>query len=94
MCCSSQLEWDCLAVCVLYSDPHVPTGNVQVTREQKVAGSQENRSLRTDDVDHVKERDVESLMVCWRSAEAADDVEHADFLWEVGTVLAAHCHHE
>ena len=33
-------------------------------------------------------------MVFWRSAVAADDVEHAEFLWEAGTVLAAHCHHE
>ena len=33
-------------------------------------------------------------MVLWSSAVAADDGEHAEFLWEVGTVLSAHCHHE
>ena len=33
-------------------------------------------------------RDVDSLTVFWRSAGAADDVEHAEVVWEVDTVLA------
>ena len=30
-------------------------------------------------------------MVFWKSAGAADGVEHAEFLWEAGTALAVHC---
>ena len=33
-------------------------------------------------------------MLFWKSAGAADDVKHAVFVWEAGTVLAAHCHRE
>ena len=37
---------------------------------------------------------MDSLMVFWKSAGTAAGVEHAEFVWEAGTVLAAHCHHE
>ena len=65
-------------------DPHLPAGNVRVAREPD------------DDFRHfnVTKRDVHSLTVFWKSAGAADDVEHAEFVWEVGTVLVARCQHE
>ena len=37
---------------------------------------------------------MDSLVVFWKSAGAVDGVEHADFVWEAGTILAARCHHE
>ena len=51
------------------------------------------RSMRNEITNHlsVTKRDVDSLTVVWRSAGAADDVEHAEFVWEVGAVLAARC---
>ena len=52
--------------------------------------------MQDDDLDHlnVTERDVDSLAVVWKSAGAADDVEHAELVWEVGAVLAARCQNE
>ena len=49
------------------------------------------RAMQDDDLDHsnVTKRDVDSLTVFWKSAGAADDVEHAEFVWKVGTVLVA-----
>ena len=51
-------------------------------------------AMQDDDIDHsnVTERDVDSLTVFWKSA--AGDVEHAEFVWDGGTVLAARCQHE
>ena len=41
--------------------------------------------MQDDDLDHlnVTERDVDSLAVVWKSAGAADDVEHAEFVWKL-----------
>ena len=74
---------------------HLPIeGNV--TREPEVAKQQScmnPSSMRADDIDHVKERTWILPLYSGRSAVAAD-VEHAKLLWEVGTVLAVHGHHE
>ena len=79
-------------------DPHLPTGNVHVTREPAIAKqwSMSSRAMQDDDLDHlnVTNRDVDSLTVFWKSVGAADDVEHAELVREVGTVLAARCQHE
>ena len=85
LCCSSQLECDCLAVCAVV-DPHLPTGNVHVTREPEVASQPSgmtSRSMRNEIINHlnVTKKDVDSITVFWRSAGAADDVEHAEFLF-------------
>ena len=50
-----------------------------MTREPEVAkqlSCMSPRIIRDDDIDHVKE---DSLVVFWRSAVTADDVEHAEF---------------
>ena len=54
------------------------------------------RSMRNEITNHlsVTKRDVDFHTVFWRSAGAADDVEHAEFVWEVGAVLAARCQRE
>ena len=78
-------------------DPHLPTGNVHVTREPAIAKQRSCMSPRTmqdDDLDHVNERSWIHSWYSGKSAVAADGVEHAEFLREAGTVLAAHCHHE
>ena len=67
-------------------DPDLPTGNVHETREPAIAKQRSctsRRAMQDDDLDHlnVTERDVDSLMVFWRSAEAADGVEHVEFVW-------------
>ena len=82
----------CCACIVCY--PHLPTGNV--TRKPEVAkqlSCMSPRSNRADDIDHVKER---TWILSWYygAAVAADDVEHAQFLWEAGKVLAAHSYNE
>ena len=65
--------------------PHLPSGNVHVTREPEAAWQPSGmtlRSMRNKIINHLnvkKERDVDSLTVFWRSAGAADDVEHAEF---------------
>ena len=79
-------------------DPHLPTGNVHVTREPATAKQWRRMSptaMQDDDLDHlnVTKRDVDSLTVFWKSAGAADDGEHAEFVWEGGAVLAARCQH-
>ena len=79
-------------------DPHLPTGNVHVTREPAIAKqwNMSSRAMQDDDLDHfnVTNRDVDSLTVFWKSFGAADDVEHAELVRKVGTVLAARCQHE
>ena len=52
--------------------------------------------MQDDDLHHlnVTSRDVDCLTVFWKSVGAADDVEHAELVREVGTVLAARCQHE
>ena len=54
------------------------------------------RAMQDDDLDHlnVTTRDADSLTVFWKSAGAADDVEHVKFVGEVGSVLAVRCQHE
>ena len=37
---------------------------------------------------------MDSLMVFWTLAVASDGVEHAEFVWDAGTLLAVHCRHE
>ena len=61
-------------VCAVF-DPHLPTGNVHVTREPEVAWQPSGmtlRSTRNEIINHlsVAERDVDSLTVFWRSAGA------------------------
>ena len=48
------------------------------------------RSMRNEIINHfnVTKRDVDSPTEFWRSAGAADDVEHAEVVWEVDTILA------
>ena len=70
-------------MCAVF-DPHLPTGNVHVTRDPEVAWQPSGmtlRSMRSDIINHltVTKRDVDSLTVFWRSAAPADDVEHAEF---------------
>ena len=70
-------------MCAVFN-PHLPTGNVHVSREPKVAWQPSGmtlRSMRNNIINHlnVTERDVDSLSVLRRSAEAADDVEHGEF---------------
>ena len=70
-------------VCAVF-DPHLPTGNVHVTREPEVASQPSgmtSRSMRNEIINHlnVTKKDVDSITVFWRSAGAADDVEHAEF---------------
>ena len=83
-------------VCAVF-DPHLPTGNVHVTREPEVAMQPSRmtlRSMRAKIINHVREN-VESLTVFWISAVAADgDVTYTALSRYTGTVLAAHCHHE
>ena len=51
--------------------------------------------MEDDDLDHLSVTVyVDFLMVFWRSAVPADGVEHTEFVWEIGAVLAVHCHHE
>ena len=96
--CSSQLCVVLLSCARAVFDPHLPTGNVHVTRVPAIAKqwSMSPRTMQDDDLDHlnVTRRGVDSLTVFWKSAGTADDVEHAEFVWEVGTVLAARCQHE
>ena len=74
-------------VCAVFN-PDLPTRSVQVTREPEVARQPSGMIQR-------EKEDVESLMVFWRSAVAADgDVECAVLSKCTGTVVAAHCHHE
>ena len=71
-------------VCAVF-DPHLPTGNVHVTREEPEVAWQPRgttlRSMRNEIINHssATKKDVDSLTVFWRSAWAADDVEHAEF---------------
>ena len=70
-------------MCAVF-DPHLPTGNVHVTREPEVAWQPSGmilRSMRNEIINHSKvtKRDVDYFTVFWSSAEAADDVEHAEF---------------
>ena len=80
--------------------PHMPTGkNVHVTREPAIAKQwrcMSPRAMHDDDLDHltVTKRDVDSLTVFLKSAGAAHEVEHAESVWDVGTILAARCQHE
>ena len=65
--CSSQLEWDCFAARAVF-DPHLPTGNVHVTREPAIAKQwrcTSPRGVQDDDLDHlnVTKRDADSLTV-------------------------------
>ena len=53
-------------------DPHLPTGNVHVTREPAIAKQwrcMSPRAMQDDDLDHssVTTRDVDSLTVFWKS---------------------------
>ena len=84
-------------VCAVF-DSHLPSGNVQVTGEPEVARQPKGMTLRSMRTEITKPRerdDVESLMVFWRSAGAADgDIEGTVFLRCTGSVIAAHCHHE
>ena len=52
------------------------------------------RTMQDDDLDHVNERSWIHSWYSGKSAVAAGGVEHAEFVREAGTVLAAHCHHE
>ena len=57
LCCASQLEWDCSAVCAVF-DLHLPTGNVHVTREPEVVRQPRGmtlRSMRNDIINRAKE---------------------------------------
>ena len=79
-------------LCVLYSIRTCQLGNVpEVARQPRGITL---TSTRTKIINHSKREDVESLKVFWRSTGAADDVEQAEFAWQVGSVIAAHCHHE
>ena len=79
--------------------PHLPTGIGHVTREPAIAKQcrcMSPRAMEDDGLDHlnVTRRDVDSLTVFWNSAGAADDVQHVEFVSEVGTVLPARCQQE
>ena len=69
-------------MCAVF-DPHLPTGNVHVTREPEVASQPSgmtSRSMRNEIINHlnVTKKDVDSITVFWRSAGAADDVEYVE----------------
>ena len=64
-------------VCAVF-DPHLPACNVHVTREPDVAWQPSGmtlRIMRNEIINHVNVTKREF----WRSAGAADDVEHAEF---------------
>ena len=53
----------------------LPSGNAHVTREAEVARQPSGmtlRSMQNEIINHVREKDVESLLVFWRSAVAVD----------------------
>ena len=81
------------ACIVCYS--HLPTEGY-ATREPEVAEQQSvmsPRSMRADNIDHVKER---TWILSWCSGDQLWQLmmlNTRSFLWEAGTVLAAHCHH-
>ena len=86
-----------LSCVIAVSISHLPTGNVLVTREPVIAKqcSMSPRAMQDDGLDHVNVTEsTDSLTVFWKSAGAVGDVQHAELVWEVGTVLAVHCHHE
>ena len=78
-------------------DLHFPTGTLQVTSEPAIAmewSCTSPRAMQDDDVDHVNER---TWILSWYSGNQLWQLmvfNTAEFVWEVGTVLAAHCHHE
>ena len=81
-------------VCVVF-DLHLPTRNVNVTREPKVAWQTRDPTLRSVRIKIINKPKIWSLSRCsGDQMEAADDVEQAEFVWHVGAVLAVHCHHE
>ena len=65
-------------------DPHLPTGNVHVTREPEAAkqlSCMSPRTMRDEDIDHAKER---TWILSWYSGDQlweADDVEHVEFFF-------------
>ena len=76
---------------------HLTTGKVHVKREPEVALQPRGMTFEkraNQDHEPPEREHVESFKIFWRSAEAADDVEQAEFAWQVGAVLAEHCHHE
>ena len=80
-------------VCAVF-DPHLPTGHVHVTRGCTAAKRHDFEKHAKRDHQPRERDDVDSLTVFWRSAGAAGDVERAEVVSEVGTVLAARCQHE
>ncbi len=72
--------------------PHVPTGRI-VTRKPEVArqpSCMTLRSVRAETINHKREI-VESLMVFWRSAVAADGDFECTVLSRYAGILAAQC---
>ena len=81
----------CCVFAVIVS--HLPTVYVHVTREPAIEWCTSSRTMQDDDLDHLNVTE-NTWILSWRSAEAADGVEHEEFVREAGTVLAVHCHHE
>ena len=69
LCCSSQLEWDCLAVCAAFV-PHLPTGNVHVTSEPEVAWQWSTSPRAVQDADFYHSNATESTWILsWCSGD-------------------------
>ena len=80
-CCFARHSWSGLlsSVCAVF-DPHLPTGNVHLTKEPEVARQPRGMTLGS---------------MRRKSAVAADrDVECTVWSRYTGTDIAAHCHHE
>ena len=97
-CCVARHRWSGTALLCVRCIRSTPD-NWKGTRDKRTRGC--TAAKRHDFEKHANpdhqppERlDVESLKVFWKSAEAADDAEQAEFMWRVGAVLAVHCHHE
>ena len=73
---------------------HLPTGNVLVTREPAIAKqcSMSPRAMQDDDLDHLNVTES-TWILSWYSGDLMMSNSRS-FVWEAGTVLAVHCHHE
>ena len=82
---------------VVYSIRTCQRENVQVTRTRGCTTAKRHDSEKHAKRDHQphERKGVESLLVFWRSAVAADgDVECTVLSRYTGTVIEAHCHYE